>query len=143
MRACWVQEAITNEALDIPALHETYDEVRRAIGEWDTYLVREAGRLVGAVRGRAGTAPDGSTGTWWEIGRLCVAPDLQSRGLGRVLLDHIQAVAPAGVTTYWLFTGARSERNQRFYRKAGFRRRGDIASPTGTVTLAKPARSGM
>nr|WP_276606585.1 GNAT family N-acetyltransferase [Nocardioides sp. GY 10113] len=129
-RACWVQEALANDLLDIPALHEGLDEVRDWIGTWETYLVRRAGRLVGAVRARL----DGEV---WEIGRLMVAPDLQGQGLGRALLDHVQAVAPAGATSYALVTGGRSERNLRLYKKAGFRLRRDLAAPVGAVTLTK------
>ena len=58
-----------------------------------------------------------------------VAPDLQGEGIGRALLEHIQAVAPAGATSYVLFTGAGSERNQRMYKKAGFRLRPDLPAP--------------
>ena len=67
-------------------------------------------------------------GDAWDIGRLMVAPDLQGRGLGRRLLDRIEAAAPPGVTTYALFTGAGSVRNQRMYKKAGYRLRGDEPS---------------
>ncbi len=133
-RACWVQEALDNPGVHIPAFHESLDDVRSWLTEWDTYVVRRAGRLVAAVRGRL----DGSDRTEWDIGRIMVAPDLQGEGLGRVLLDHIQAVAPAGVTSYVLFTGAGSDRNQRMYKKAGFRLRSDLTAPEGAVVLTKP-----
>lgn len=136
-RACWVQEAIANGTVDIPALHESLEDVVTGLTEWQTYVVRSAGRLVGSVRGRVTAAPDGTDEEWWDVGRLCVVPDLQGRGLGRVLLDHIQAIAPPRVAAYWLFTGAHSERNHRLYKKAGFRIRRDIASPSGTVVLSK------
>nr|WP_300680247.1 GNAT family N-acetyltransferase [Nocardioides sp.] len=116
-RCCWTQEAIEADDLRIPALHESLDDVLAGLGAWTTYTVRSGGRLVGSVRGRR----TGEAGQTWEIGRLMVAPDLQGRGLGRVLLDHIQAVAPADVTGYILITGVRSLRNQRIYKKAGFR----------------------
>lgn len=135
-RACWVQEAQANDTLDIPALHESLDDVRAWLGEWDTYVVRRAGRLVGAVRGRL----EGEH--TWDIGRIMVAPDLQGSGLGRVLLEHIQAVAPPGVTSYVLFTGASSARNQRLYKKAGFRLRTDLPGPPHAVTLAKKVSTG-
>ncbi|WP_308645703.1 GNAT family N-acetyltransferase [Nocardioides aromaticivorans] len=130
-RACWLQEAQANDTLDIPALHESLDDVRAWLGEWDTWVVRRAGRLVGAVRGRL------EGGERWDIGRIMVAPDLQGSGLGRVLLEHIQAVAPAEATSYVLFTGAGSVRNQRMYRKAGFRLRPDLPAPPNAVVLTK------
>jgi tRNA (guanine37-N1)-methyltransferase len=130
-RACWVQEALANDSLDIPALHESYDDVVAWLQVWDTWVVRRAGRLVGAVRGRL--EDDGA----WDIGRVMVAPDQQGTGLGRVLLEHIQAVAPEQATSYVLFTGAASERNLRMYRKAGFRLRRDLPAPPGAVVLTK------
>jgi tRNA (guanine37-N1)-methyltransferase len=133
-RACWVQEALANPGVHIPALHESLDDVRRWLGEWDTYVVRRAGRLVAAVRGRL----DPSDTAAWDIGRIMVAPDLQGQGVGRALLDHVQEVAPAAATSYVLFTGAGSERNLRMYKKAGFRLRKDLTPPPGAVVLTKP-----
>ncbi|MDH2416896.1 GNAT family N-acetyltransferase [Nocardioides sp. CER19] len=132
-RACWVQEALTNDSLDIPALHESLADVEESLRVWDNYVVRVAGRLVGAVRGRL----DGEA---WDIGRLMVAPDVQGRGLGRVLLEHIQAVAAPAATSYALFTGVASAENQRMYKKAGFRLRPDLEAPPGAVVLTKRRR---
>ena len=128
--ACWVQEMHDNPGVPIPPLHESLDDTVRALETHDVYVVRSAGRLVGSVRARL-------EGDVWEIGRLMTAPDMQGRGLGRQLLDHIQAVAPAGVRTHQLFTGAKSERNQRIYKKAGFRLRRDLDAPPGAVILTK------
>ena len=91
-------------------------------------VARSAGRLVGAVRARRREDA-------WDVGRLMVAPDLQGRGLGRMLLERIEAAAPAGVTSCSLFTGAGSLRNQRLYRKAGYRLRGEVEP--GVVRLTK------
>lgn len=132
-RACWVQEQHDNPDVPIPALHETLDELRAWIARDTVLVARSDGRLVGAVRASA----DGEA---WEIGRLMVAPDVAGRGLGRTLLERIEALAPAGATTYALFTGAGSLRNQRIYKKAGYRLRGEIAP--GVVRLTKPVRIG-
>jgi GNAT superfamily N-acetyltransferase len=112
-RACWVAEALVNERLDIPALHESLDDVRRGIEVQQTWVVRDGARLVGSVRGKV-------HGDAWEIGRLMVAPDLAGRGLGRFLLGWIEQHAPAGLERFELFTGGRSERNQRIYGAAGY-----------------------
>lgn len=133
-RACWVQEALANDLLDLPALHESLDDVRSWLQEWDTWVIRRAGRLVAAARGRL-------EGDSWDIGRIMVAPDIQGQGLGRVLLEHLQAVAPAEATSYVLYTGAASARNQRLYRRAGFRLRPDLPAPEGAVVLTKPVPS--
>lgn len=128
-RCCWVAEAVANDTLDIPALHETLDEVVAWLAEWSTWCLRADGRLVGAVRARR----EGST---WEIGRLMVAPDQSGRGIGRWLLRHAEDHAPAGVRTLTLFTGARSVRNLAMYERAGYVRTGDPAPPNA-VRLAK------
>jgi tRNA (guanine37-N1)-methyltransferase len=137
-RACWVSEAVDADSLAIPALHEDLAAVASGLEDWQTYVVRSAGRLVGSVRGRLTDGTDGAK--VWDIGRLMVAPDLQGRGLGRVLLEHIQAVAPSEATAYWLFTGARSARNQRLYKKAGFRLRPDLEAPPMAVIMTKRRR---
>jgi tRNA (guanine37-N1)-methyltransferase len=139
-RACWLAEAVDADSFEIPALKEDLATVLAGLGEWRTYVVRSAGRLVGSVRGRLDDGPAGER--IWDIGRLMVAPDLQGRGLGRVLLEHIQAVAPAEATSYWLFTGARAARNQRIYKKAGFRLRRDLAAPPLAVVMTKRRISG-
>ena len=130
-RACWVQEAVALDSVGVvPALHESLTEVEAALGEWDTRVVRVAGRLVGAVRARP-------TGDVWDIGRLMVAPDLQGRGHGRWLLALAEALAPAAATSYRLHTGAGSAANLARYRRAGYRPRPDLPAPPAAVVLTK------
>ena len=134
-RACWVQEAVANDDLPgIPALHESLADVQDSIESWATWVVRSEGRLIGAVRGRLD-----EDGTTWDIGRVMVAPDLQGRGLGRVLLEHVEATADPRATTFSLFTGALSTDNQRMYKRAGYRVRPDLDPPPLAVVMTKPA----
>jgi tRNA (guanine37-N1)-methyltransferase len=135
-RACWVQEMQANPGVPIPALEESLADLERWIATDTVIVVRSAGRLVGAVRAGLHVGPDGIT---WDIGRLMVAPDLQGRGLGRLLLERIEASAPEQATAFDLFTGAGSARNQRMYKKAGYRLSGEIEP--GVVRLSK-RRSG-
>jgi tRNA (guanine37-N1)-methyltransferase len=129
-RACWVQEQQANPDVPIPALAEELGDVEHWAGRDTVIVVRSAGRLVGAVRARA-------TGDTWDIGRLMVAPDLQGRGLGRVLLEQIESLAPPETQVFELFTGAGSVRNQKMYRKAGYRQHG--GAEAGAVRLTKKA----
>lgn len=129
-RACWVTEAIDNDRLDIPALHESLDDVRRGIAEQQTWVVRDGARLVATVRGKA-------VGDAWEVGRLGVVPDLVGRGLGRALLAWIEEHAPADIQRFQLFTGGLSARNQRMYGRAGYEL-DRIAD--GVARMSKPAR---
>ena len=139
-RACWAPEGLASGDWVVPPLAETLEEVRAAVGEWPTYAVRTAsvegglGRLVGSVRGRVRTGDPAV----WETTRLMVAPDLQGRGLGRELLALSEAAAPASVTTFWLTTGVVAAQNQRFYRRAGYRRAPGEPTYPGAVDLVKP-----
>ena len=128
-RACWVQEALANNTLRIPALHETFEDVSASLAEWQTYGMRDNGRLIGSVRGRL---VDGE----YEVGRLMVAPDLQGRGLGRVMLEFILRAGPAG-TPFVLATGLLSGDNQRMYRAAGFEISGPQDADPGVVRMRR------
>jgi len=133
MRACWVQEALANDTLDVPALRESLDDVRASLDTTQTWVARAGGRLVGAVR-------TSRTDEDWFIGRLCVVADLQGRGLGRRLLEHAESTAPDGIRTFSLNTGARSTDNLRMYKKAGYRLVDAPAPIPGAVTLVKRRR---
>jgi tRNA (guanine37-N1)-methyltransferase len=129
--ACWVKEEQDNPGVPIPALRESVDDVRAWMADWTVLVLRRQGRLVGAARARR-------RGRTWDIGRLMVAPDLWGQGLGRFLLEQIEAAAPPGVTSYELFTGAGSARNQRLYKRAGYRLRGE--PEPGVVVMTKRRR---
>ncbi|WP_152185488.1 tRNA (guanosine(37)-N1)-methyltransferase TrmD [Segeticoccus rhizosphaerae] len=132
-RACWLPEAVDTEPGQIPAVTESMDQAARGLREWQTFVVRSGGRLVGSVRGRLAPGDE----TVWQIARVMVAPDLQGRGLGRALLVFAEGLAPGSVRTLWLTTGAQNTRNQRFYRRAGYRRRAGEPSYPGAVDLTK------
>ena len=129
-RACWMQEQQANPDAWVPALHESLDDVRRWLPEWTVLTLRRSGRLVAAARARV-------EGDAWDVGRLMVAPDLQGQGLGRLMLAAVEAAAPDDTTTYSLFTGAGSTGNHRFYKRAGYRMRGEHPDVPGAVRLTK------
>lgn len=116
-RACWVREARELGTLDFPPMTDGLPELTAALTDWSTWVWRAGGRLVASVRVRRDPAERHT----WQIGRLMVAPDLQGRGLGRAVLAHAESLAPADITRLWINTGARSTRNQRIYKKAGYR----------------------
>lgn len=132
-RACWVPEGRENDAWDIPPLAESLEDVRAGLAAYRTWVWRSGGRLVASVRGRV-LPEDPSV---WEVARLMVAPDLAGRGIGRALLSFVEAQAPASVATYRLVTGARSERNRRIYRRAGYRLAHGVPRHAGTVEFVK------
>lgn len=130
-RCCWVTQAIVNDTLEVPALHEDLDTVRGWIEATHVWTIRIGGRLVAAVRARLEEDR-------WEIGRLMVAPDLAGKGVGRWLLSYAERQAPPQATSLMLYTGAGSERNLAMYRRAGYQ----VAEPPAN-TLGKHIRGAV
>ncbi len=128
-RACWARELAGGGSTEV--LAEDVDDVRAWVTAGGTLVAVSGGRVVGAVRGRL----EDHT---WHVDRLMVAPDLQGRGIGRLLLGRVEEAAPASATGFVLRTGAASARDQRLYRRAGYRPRGE-AGP-GVVRLTKRRR---
>ncbi|MGW6054270.1 GNAT family N-acetyltransferase [Streptomyces sp. NPDC055189] len=128
-RCCWMDEALANNTLRVPALHESPDQVRAWLAQWHTTGLWRDGRLLALIRARR-------TGTDWHIGRLGVAPDLRGQGLARWLLHSAEHAAPPQCRRNVLSTGSRSHRNIAFYESAGYR---PIESAPGddVITLAK------
>ena len=113
-RAAFLTEARLNGTLELPPLTETLPELTGAI-EADTILVaRLRGRLVAAVRGTAEAEHR------WYIGRLVVAPDLEGRGIGSLMMDRIEDLAPPDTVAFRLLIGAGSMTNHGFYRRRGY-----------------------
>lgn len=137
-RAAYVTEAQLYREPHLPPLTESLAELRAALAGGGTLVARLAGgsgrRIVGSVRSRlaAGTC---------HIGRLCVAPDLQGRGIGSALLRAVEAAHAGRADRYALFTGYRSEGNLRLYARLGYVETGRDADPAGItlVHLGKPA----
>lgn len=129
-RCCWVDEAVLNDRLDIPALHESLTDVRDWLAGWHTTGIWRDGRLLGMVRSR-------TDGTDLHLGRLAVAPDVRGQGLGRWLLRAAEAAAAEqDLHRILLFTGAKSLRNIDLYRSEGYQPM-PLPCPEGTVSLGK------
>jgi ribosomal protein S18 acetylase RimI-like enzyme len=120
-RAAYVTEAQVYKDAFIPALTQSLKELVEEIESGGGFLLRlETGRMVGAVRVRI-------VGGLLHIGRLAVAPDLQRRGFGSMLLNAAEAEAASSdehsglaPDATVLFTGKLSEANLRLYRRRGY-----------------------
>jgi ribosomal protein S18 acetylase RimI-like enzyme len=134
-RAAFLDEATVYATTDIPPLRETLDELHAdlAAPHVRTLAVWLGTRLVGSARGRV-------DGDRMEVARISVAPDQRGQGFGRLLLTAVEQAAPEQVRTLWLYTGARSEDNQRMYRKAGYREKRRVRDSIGIeiVQMEKP-----
>ena len=96
----------------LPPLVETEEAIRASLHEYTVLKAVQNGAIVGAVRGK-------TKGERCQIGRLSVLPELQDRGIGRMLMEAIEARFPrAG--SFELFTGHRSEKTIALYKKLGY-----------------------
>ena len=97
LQACWVQEAVANDTLDIPALPRASTTSGEPRHDAD----------VGGPQGRPPRRRGAHVATRRRLVHrpLCVAPDLQGRGLGRRLLEHAESTAPDGIRTISLTRG--------------------------------------
>ncbi|MGW6718835.1 GNAT family N-acetyltransferase [Streptomyces sp. NPDC054995] len=127
-RCCWMEEAIVNDTLAIPALHESPADIRAWLADWQATGLWRDGRLLGMVRTRR-------TGADLHVGRLAVAPDLRGLGVGRWLLRRAES-AGEGAGRIVLSTGAASRRNIALYQRQGYELLPE-AQEAGAVDLAK------
>ena len=106
-------EAAIHNDYTIQPLRQTLDEL---IAEFHKGVILKAvldEKIVGSVRAYA----DGGT---VYIGKLIVHPDHQGKGLGKSLLAQIEKNFRQ--KRFELFTALKSDRNTRFYKKAGYTR---------------------
>lgn len=130
-RAAYLAEARRYGAWDLPPLVETLQEIKDHLEDGTPALgAFEGPRLVGSVRSRIDEDR-------MEVARLAVAPDMQGKSVGRRLLEAISTRVPDHVRVVWLFTGAESDENLRFYESAGFVRASEHLDAVGIrcVTL--------
>lgn len=133
-RAAFVNEALIYDAVDMPPLTQTLEELRAELAENLGCVALDGERIVGATRARL-------DGELLLIGRIAIAPDCQGAGLGTQLLAAVeQRGRDAGATEAELFTGSLSEANLRLYEREGYRESERVPHDDGTfqVFLRKP-----
>jgi len=86
------------------------------------FVARAGGVAIGC--GASQLHDDGSA----ELKSMFVAPEGRGRGVGRALLEAIEAALAGQVTALRLETGIKQEAAIRLYEAAGFRRRGPFGS---------------
>ena len=118
-----------NQALEVVGAHRgngPWDEDLKSIE--DVYLGSGGEFLVGEYDGRvvAMGALRRVNPTTARIARMRVQPELQRRGIGRALLERLEARAMAeGVKRLQLDTTARQEAAQRLYESNGYEKVGE------------------
>ena len=128
-RAAFVQEALIYDAVDMPPLTQTLDEVRGELEDNLGCVALVGERMVGCVRARV-------DGDLLLIGRIAIAPDQQGSGLGTALLSAVEERGrEAGATTAELFTGSLSEANLRLYEREGYEESERVPGDDGTAQV--------
>lgn len=131
-KLAYESEARLYQDWNLPPLTQSLESMRDDIASMLVLCAREGSRLLGSARARE----NNGTG---HVGRLIVHPESQGRGIGTLLMRHIESAMP-GASRFELFTGSRSEGNLRLYERLGYRRsREQVLSPAVTlVYLEKP-----
>jgi ribosomal protein S18 acetylase RimI-like enzyme len=132
-KLAYESEARLYDDWTLPPLTQALPELRDEFATSVVLKAMEGAQLAGSVRARA---TDGRC----DITRLIVRPDLQGRGVGTMLMRHIEAEFPQA-RAFELFTGSRSEGNLRLYERLGFRRsREKVLSKAVTLVFLEKLR---
>lgn len=108
--------AVERRAYDYPWSRGIFEDCLRV--PYDCEVLEEDGRIVGYTV--MSLAADEA-----HLLNLCLAPEVHGRGLGRLLLDHVVAVAEAkGARVIFLEVRPSNQRAVQLYLRAGFRRLG-------------------
>ncbi|MBQ0854348.1 GNAT family N-acetyltransferase [Streptomyces sp. BH-SS-21] len=136
---CYQSEAELYGDYSIEPLTQPLDSLKAELTEGTVLVARLGDEVVASVRGSVGA--DGTA----RIDKLIVHPRMQRHGLGGRLLDAIESrlAADAGAKSFQLFTGHRSDRNLRLYRKHGYEPVATerVDERLSLVTLAKDVRA--
>jgi len=107
---------------DISPLKETIEEISRCFKTHVFLKAEDSGKIVGAVRAF-------EKDETCYIGRLAVSKEMQNRGIGTLLMKEIEKYFKP--KRFELFTGAKSEKNIRLYKKLGYSPFGEKKSGCG------------
>jgi len=112
-KEAYFQEAEIYNDLNIQPLTQNYKSLKL---EWQKGIVIKAeknGQIIGSVRAEL-------VDNICKIGKLIVKPDFQNQGIGKRLMIEIEKLFD-NCSTFELFTGDKSEKNLKLYRKLGYK----------------------
>jgi ribosomal protein S18 acetylase RimI-like enzyme len=116
-RAAYTIEAELIGSFEIPALHESLEDLQQSgevfLGYWFN------NQLAGAISSKC-------EGDVLDIHRLIVDPPFFRRGIGNALVQSIIAHTEPEIKTIIVSTGARNLPAKKLYTQLGFREQGDV-----------------
>lgn len=110
------EAALDEDHKRLPSLAQSVDALAADLADPNMYslgLRDETGRLVAGVRAYVGSPTA-------QVGRLCVQPDLQGKGLATRLLAELEQRLPAHVREVHIFTDDAAAVGHGFYAKLGY-----------------------
>lgn len=141
-----VNRAFAIESFFLDGDRTTADEIAALIRSGGFLVLEYAGGLAGAVLFQAPGQRDGTLPSHAYFGMLLVVPELQGRGLGRQLVQIVEAMAEAtGATSMSLRIINLREELSRWYKRLGYREVGTapfthrpVKRPCHFIEMAKP-----
>ena len=112
-KLAYKQEAEIYQDFNIPPLLQTLEEIKKEIGQQIFLKATDGNKIIGSVRAY-------SDNDSCFIGRLIVHPERQGQGIGTKLMHNIEACFP-NIQRCELFTGTKSTKNIKLYKKLGYR----------------------
>lgn len=97
----------------IPPLKQSLESIKEDFSKMIILKAVEEGKIIGSVRAF-------EENEVCHIGRLIVHPTCQNKGIGKLLVHHIEDCFST-CKKYSLFTGNKSVKNLSFYGKLGYR----------------------
>jgi len=112
-KSAYVSEAGLYSEIVIPPMKQSLSEIQEEYEDNHFYKLVIDSSIIGSVRVRH------SHDTCY-INKLCVHPQYQGQGFGRLLMEEAERRAVT-CRRFELFTGHRSARNRNFYKNLGYR----------------------
>lgn len=112
-KLAYQSEAQLYNDFHIPPLMQTLGELESDFVDKIFLKVETEGQIIGSVKGH-------QEGETCLVERLIVHPNFQGQGIGTALLEQLESCF-AQVERYELFTGHKSERNIRLYKRLGYK----------------------
>jgi len=112
-KSAFFEQGLLYNNFNLPPLLETIDDIQNAFSNNSIFKAELNNVIAGSVRAAV-------TDRTCYISRLVVDPEQQNRGIGKMLMAHVESIFQNQAERFELFTGQKSEKNITFYRKSGY-----------------------